>query len=252
MKASMRKLALVLFLTGATVSRRAAAQLAVVDHSNLVSNLKTALQTAQLVQTTANQLRVMEAQLQYQIENMRTINPSSISGLLTLLNQTQMTSAMLQGDLSSIGYTINTVNSNFNRLFPKTQRQWQSVRYSDFTPYYDGWHEDLTASSLAAMRAQTAVNTLDANNAAIQRILLSANSSSTGEIRQLQLVNQQLAVIHSEVAALVQNLATVGRVITDWAQASTSEQMMDRERARRRLENYTYRGPPSRTLNRMP
>jgi P-type conjugative transfer protein TrbJ len=249
----MRKLAFVVFLAAATVvSPIAVAQMSVIDGSNLVQNVKTALQTAQLVQTTANQLRVMEAQLQYQIENMRTINPSSISGLLTLLNQTQMTYAMLQGDLSSIGYTVNTVNANFTRLFPKTQRQWQSVRYSDFTPYYDRWHEDITASSLAAMRAQTAVNALDANNAAIQRILLSANSSSTGEIRQLQLVNQQLALIHTELAALVHNLATVGRVITDWAQASTSEQMMDRERARRRLDNYTYRGPPSRTLNRMP
>ena len=233
-------------------TRSAQGQVAVVDHSNLVQNIRTALQTAQLVQNTAQQLQVMETQLQYQLQNLKSIDPASINGLLTLLNQGLLTSSMLQGDLSSIGYTVNTVNRNFNRLFPKTQSQWQSVRYSDFNGYYDNWNNEITASSQAALRAQTAVSTLDANNVAIQKVLVAANSSSTGEIRQLQLANQQLALIHTELASLVQNLATVGRVITDWAAASTGEQMMNRERARRRLQNYTYRGPPPRTLNKLP
>jgi P-type conjugative transfer protein TrbJ len=227
-------------------------QTAVVDHINLIQNIRTALQTAQLVQNTAQQLQMMETQLQYQIQNLKSINPASINGLLALLNQGLLTYSTLQGDLSSIGYTINTVNRNFNRLFPKTQSQWQSVRYSDFNSYYDNWNNEITTSSQAALRAQTAISSLDANNAAIQRILLAANGSSTGEIRQLQLANQQLALIHAELASLVQNLTTVGRVITDWAAASTGEQMMNRERARRRLENYTYRGPPSQTLNKLP
>lgn len=249
----MRKPLIVTIVAAALVhARPTAAQTAVVDHINLLQNFKTALQTAQLVMTTANQLQVMEAQLQYQIENLKTVNPASISGLLTLINQTQMTFNMLQGDLGSIGYTVGVVNANFNRLFPKNQNQWQSVRYSDFNGYYDNWHAEITTSSQAAIRAQTALSTLDANNAAIQKILLAANSPATGEIRQLQLANQQLALIHTELASLVQNLATVGRVITDWAAASTGEQEMIRERARRRLQNYTYRGPPSNALKSLP
>ena len=137
------------------------------------------------------------------------------------------------------------MNGNFNRLFPKNQNQWKNVRSSDFSTYYDNWNNEITTSSLAAIRAQTAVSTLDANNAAIQKILLAANSASTGEIRQLQLANQQLALIHTELASLVQNLSTVGRVITEWTAASTGEQMMERERASRRLQNYTSRGAPS-------
>jgi hypothetical protein len=115
--------------------------------------------------------------------------------------------------------------------------------------YYDNWNNEITSSSQAAIRAPTAVSTLDANNAAIQKILITANSAATGESRQLQLANQQLALIHTELAALVQNLGTVGRVITDMAATSAGEQMMNRERSRWRLENYTYRGPPFRTLN---
>ena len=249
----MRKLRLVAtVLAVAVLPRLGDAQMAVVDHSNLIQNIKTALQTAQLVTTTANQLQVMEAQLQYQLENLKTINPASISGLLTLINQTQMTFNMLQGDLNSIGYTANVVNSNFNRLFPKNQNQWQSVRYSDFNGYYDNWHAEITTSSQAAIRAQTAVATIDANNAAMQRLLIAANSSSTGEIRQLQIANQELALIHTELASAVQNLTTLGRVMTDMAAAATGEQEMIRERARRRLQNYTYRGPPSNALRSLP
>jgi P-type conjugative transfer protein TrbJ len=228
------------------------AQTAVVDHVNLIQNIRTALQTAQVVENTAQQLQTMEAQLKYQIQNLSTLNPASISGLLSLINQTQMTFNMLQGDLSSIGYTVGLVNGNFNRLFPKNQSQWKSVRSSDFNAYYDNWNNEITTSSLAAIRAQTAVSNVDANNAAIQKILLAANSTSTGEIRQLQLVNQQLALIHTELASLVQNLTTVGRVITEWTAASTGEQMMERERANRRLLNYTSRGAPSQILNRFP
>ena len=141
------------------------AQTAVVDHVNLIQNIKTALQTAQVVENTAQQLQTMEAQLKYQIQNLSTLNPASISGLLSLINQTQMTFNMLQGDLSSIGYTVGLVNGNFNRLFPKNQNQWKNVRSSDFNAYYDNWNNEITTSSLAAIRAQTAVSSVDANNA---------------------------------------------------------------------------------------
>ena len=241
-----------LSVAGVLVAGRAYGQTPVVDHSNLLQNVKTALQTAQIVENTAQQLQAMQAQLRYQIQNLSTINPASISGLLSLINQSQMTFNMLQGDLHSIGYTVGLVNGSFNRLFPKNQSQWKNVRSSDFGTYYDNWNNEITTSSLAAFRAQTAVSTLDANNAAIQKILLAANSASTGEIRQLQLANQQLALIHTELASLVQNLSTVGRVITEWTAASTGEQMMERERASRRLQNYTSRGAPSQILNRFP
>jgi P-type conjugative transfer protein TrbJ len=248
-KTLLTTVALTIITLGAPLAR---AQMPVTDHANLLQNVKTALQTYQIVQNTAQQIQMMQTQLQYQVQTLKSINPASVAGLLALLNQGTLTYAMLQGDLSTIGYTVNSVNRSFNRLFPKSQSQWQSVRYSDFNGYYDNWNNEITTSSQAAVRAQTNISNIDANNKAIANILLAASSSSTGQVRQLQLVNQQLALIHSELASLVQNLATVGRVITEWTAASTGEQMMNRERGRRRLENYTYRGRPSTVLNRFP
>ena len=253
MRFNMRKLAIATVLGMVFLTPRASsAQLSVVDHSNLLTNIKTALQTAQLVINTANQLEVMKAQLQYQLQNLKTIDPTSITGLINAINQVQMTFATLQGDINSIGYTASVVTNNFNRLFPKNQKQWQGTPYSSFNGYYDNWHAEITASSLAAVRAQTVISTLDANNSAIQRALLAANSPSTGQIQQLQLVNQQLALIHTELANLVQNLSTLGRVVTDFVAASTGTEEMSRERGSRRLQNYTYKGPPARVLNSLP
>jgi P-type conjugative transfer protein TrbJ len=247
-----KTLLVTLSLAGVLLAGRAQAQTPVVDHTNLIQNMRTALQTAQLVQNTANQLQMMQSQLQYQLQNLKSISPTSFSNILALLNQGTFTYAMLQGDLSTMGYTVATVNNNFNRLFPKSQNQWKTVPGSKFTGYYDGWNNELITSSQAAFRAQAALSTIDGNNKAIQGILLAANNSSTGEIRQLQLVNQQLALIHTELASLVQNVTTVGRVFTEWTAASTGEKMMESERASRRLQNYTSRGAPSQVLNRFP
>jgi P-type conjugative transfer protein TrbJ len=234
------------------IASRARAQMPVTDHANLLQNIRTALQTYQVVQNTAQQIELMQTQIQNELQTLKSINPASFAGLLALLNQGALTYATLQGDLATIGYDVAAVNRNFDRLFPRSQSQWRNVRYSDFNGYYDGWNVEITTSSKAAVRAQSSISSLDANNKTIANILISANSTSTGEVRQLQLINQQLALIHTELGSLVQNLATVGRVITDWAAGSVGEQMMARDRGRRRLDGYTSRGKPSQVLNRLP
>jgi type IV secretion system protein TrbJ len=230
----------------------AVAQVPVIDGTNLVQNIKTALQAVQIVANTAQQIQLMQSQIQNQLQTLKSINPTTFAGIQALISQGQFTYAMLQGDVTTIGYNINQVNRDFDLLFPKSQSQWRNIGYSDFNNYYDRWNGEVTTSSKVAIRAQASISTLDANNRAIASILGTANSSSTGEVRQLQLINQQLSLIHAELGSLVQNLSTVGRVITDWTAGSVGERMMSRERARRRLDGYTSRGRPPRVLNRLP
>jgi hypothetical protein len=65
-------------------------------------------------------------------------------------------------------------------------------------------------------------------------------------------VNQQLAVIHAELASLVENLTTMSRVLSNWAASAAGENMMSRERSRRRLDGYTSRGKPATVLRKLP
>ena len=233
-------------------SSAARAQIPVTDAGNLTQNIITAAKTAQTVLNTYQQIEQLRTQIQNQMQMLRSIDPTTFAGLQALLSQGQFTYAMLQGDLSGIGYSIASVNRSFEQMFPRSQAQWRNARYADFGNYYDRWNAEVTTASKAAVRAQATISTLDADNRAIADILRQANNSSTGQVRQLQLINQQLALIHKDLASLVQNLATTGRVLTNWSAGAVGEQMMARERSRRRIDGYTTRGRPSRVLNRLP
>ncbi len=230
----------------------ARAQIPVTDAGNLTQNMITAAKTAQTVLNTYQQIEQLRTQIQNQLQMLRSIDPTTFAGLQALLSQAQFTYSVIQGDLSSIGYSIASVTRGFDQMFPRSQTQWRNARYSDFGNYYDRWNAEVTTASKAAVRAQAAISTLDADNRAIAEILRQANSSSTGQVRQLQLINQQLALIHKDLSSLVQNLATTGRVLTNWSAGAVGEQMMARERSRRRIDGYTTRGRPSRVLNRLP
>jgi P-type conjugative transfer protein TrbJ len=230
---------------------RADAQMAVADAGNLVQNTATALSTAQTVLNTLHQLETMRDQLRYQLQSLQSINPTTFSGLQALLFQSQLTYNMLQGDLRTVGYNVQTVSTNFNRLFPKDAQRWRGVRYSDYDGYYTEWHREITASSEAAVRSQTSVANLDATNRQVATILNQAQGAA-GEVRQLQLINQQLAIIAGHLATLVQNLATMGRVVAEWSASSSGEKLLERDARHRRLEGYRDRGRPPQRLNRLP
>jgi P-type conjugative transfer protein TrbJ len=240
------------FVAVVAAAPSARAQIPVTDAGNLLQNTTTALKAAQMLINTYTQIDQLRTQIQNQLQMLKSIDPTTFSGLQALLSQGQFTYAMLQGDLSSIGYNIDAVNRSFDAMFPKSQSQWRNAQYSDFGNYYDRWNGEVTTASKAAVRAQATISTLDADNRQMADILRQSNASSSGQVRLLQLINQQLALIHKDLGSLLQNLATTGRVLTNWSAGAVGEQMMARERSRRRLDGYTSPGRAPRVLNRLP
>jgi P-type conjugative transfer protein TrbJ len=222
----------------------ATAQFAVVDATNLVQTTTTAISTAQTLQNMIQQVNLTRQTLQ-------TINPASFSGLQTLLGQGQLTYQMLSSDVTTLGFALRDVNSSFDRLFPKNKTTWRSARYSDYDSYYGSWNAEITGSAKLAERAQSSVLLIESNNRAAASIL-GQSSSANGEVRQLQLINQQLALIHGRLGDLVQNIATMGRITANMAASSAGEKLLLREAKLRRRDGYTDRGHPARTLNRLP
>lgn len=248
----MSRFVTVTLLILAVHSTPARSQVPVTDAGNLAHNAVTALNSVKMVLNTYQQIQIMESQLRYQLHALESLNPASFSGLLALINQTETTYATLQGDLATVGFTVSQINRDFDRLFPPSQGHWSAVRYSDFNGYYDRWNGEVETSAKAAARAQAGISALDAYSRQVAGILAQSNAVSTGDVRQLQLVNQELAVLHADLGSILQNLATTGRVLTDWTAGSVGEQMLTRERARRRLDGYTNRGKPSRVLKALP
>jgi type IV secretion system protein TrbJ len=228
----------------AALGSRANAQFAVVDATNLIQTTATAFSTAQTVANMIQQVNLMRQTLQ-------SINPTSFSGLKTLISQGQLDYQTMSNNITALGFALQDVNSRFDTLFPKDKTAWHGARYSDYDSYYGQWNTEITASAKLAERSQSTVLLVEGNNRAVADIL-SQSTTATGEIRQLQLVNQQLALIHARLGDLVQNIATMGRTTANMAASSAGEKLLLREAKLRRRDGYTNRGSPARTLNRLP
>lgn len=225
-------------------TRSGDAQVAVHDASNLIQTTSTAIATARMVQG-------MIQQLQYMRQTLESIDPRSFTGLESLLMQGQMDYRTLTNDVSALTFVLTDVSRSFDRIFPKDKTAWQSVRYPDYDNYYTQWNAEITASAQISARAQTALSVVQNNNRAVAAIL-SQSAAAAGEIKQLQLINQQLGLIHSRLGDLVLNTATMGRVMAEMAASSAGEKLLRRQAKQSRLDGYTNRGRPSSTLTRLP
>jgi P-type conjugative transfer protein TrbJ len=239
------------FVALISASGTARAQWAVFDGSALAQQLVHTAKTVQLVYNTYTQIDNQKRQIEYQLQSLKNIDPTTFSGLMSLLDQGKLTYAQIHGDLDSLGFSVQQINQDFDGLFPKDRSKWKSVKYSDYDNYYTRWNAEITASSKAADRAQASIAFVEKNNQQIASILSQAQGAN-GEVRQLQLINQQLALIHKELGAVVQNLATAGRVNSNMAASAAGEKFLEREAADRRLSGYTKLGRPAQTLKRLP
>jgi hypothetical protein len=61
-----------------------------------------------------------------------------------------------------------------------------------------------------------------------------------------------LAVLHADLGAVVQTLATTGRVLSDAAAGGASERQLSLEKKKRNLANYTNRGTPVAVPSTLP
>jgi P-type conjugative transfer protein TrbJ len=233
------------------VARPARAQWAVVDAGNIAQSVLTVANTAKTVANTLQQIEQMKTQIQNQLQTLKSIDPTSFNSLMSLLDQSKLTYAMIRNDVDSLGFSVQEINRDFDGLFPKDKSKWRSIKYSDYDGYYSRWNSELTASAKAADRAQSRIALVEKDNQAIADILARAQTA-TGEVRQLQLINQQLALIHARLGDLVQNIATLGRITSNMAASSAGEKLLLREAKLRRRDGYTSRGAPARTLNRLP
>lgn len=191
-------------------------------------------------------------QLMQQVEMMKTmlsrLDPASYNAILALINDSNLTYNDLVRDINSIGYTLQSVNTEFKTTFPTN---FSKTPISDFDALYGEWQNQIWSSTLVAARAQSVLSTLrqNADNAAS---IMAASASSSGEIAQLQAVVQMLGVMQSQSNSLITSLASTGRVIATTASTSASERQLSREKKKRNLQNYTKRGTPVTVPNKLP
>jgi len=230
---------------GSSVAR---AQLAVADASNVIQTTATALNTARQVENTIQQIEMMKTQLQRQLQQLKTLDPTSFAGIERSVQTINGTFAAIQGDVNIVKWDVQAINRDFEQLFPK---DWKKFRASDYDNHYVTWNQEIASSTKAAAHAQASIAQLQDING-VTASALSASRGADGEVRQLQALNQQLGALASQLTILINNIATTGRVTTELAAVAVSEKQAQRDLSDQMRQGFTDPGPPPTVLKRLP
>lgn len=208
-------------------------------------------QVAQLVQTVVS-LETQIRQLTTMIQQGDTMLAAfrSPEDLLTALRYSQRVLRKRDGiekNVRLLHFKLDAIDQDRLEVFPELG----PVATADIPQKARTWNAALKESSAIAMRAQTNVATLqerlDASDA-----LQGHSAQAPGIVGQLQLVVQQLGLIHTALGSIEANLAYGQRVTATMAGVQAAEQERHEEEGRRMMLNYTDRGPPPRVLTELP
>ena len=209
----------------------------------IVEETQAVAQLTQILQTLKNQTQLLNQVL--------TGEPFQDLGLaIGLLPATYQNYQAIIADLKSIGYSMQSVDFNFNGTFPNAA-MYQGMQQTGYPAVESGWSDEILASAHIADRSQASISdTAQLTNLATQ--LISESGSAPGEVAELQLIVEMLGVVQAGVTQLVQNLTTTGRALVDTAAAAASERQLSADRRRRNRLNYTSRGAPVGVPNQLP
>jgi conjugal transfer/entry exclusion protein len=188
----------------------------------------------------ASMLINLKAQLDAMNTMLSSLDAASFQSLLTVIGNTELSYNALTGDIASMGYTLESVNSQFRTIYGSDYRK---TAFGQFDSLYGRWEDEILASAQVAARSQATLSRLE-SHASQAAAILEKSAASDGQVAQMQSIVQMLGLMQSENNSLLQSLATTGRVLTSAAATTASERALSREKKRRHLANYTSRGAP--------
>jgi len=195
----------VVISTPLVVSRPAAAQLAVIDASNLAENV---LQAARALQQINNQVQALQNQatmIEYQVRNLTSLNYSSLTGITNDLTQIGNLIDQAQG----ISFNVQSVETLFSRYYPQSygsgtsipqlvsdaQMRWQNAR--------DAFRQTMLVQSQIAQTVQS--------DTAKLADLVNTSQGAVGSLQAQQATNQLLALSIKQQLQVQSLLAAQGR-----------------------------------------
>src|SRR5258708_3661427 len=167
----------------------------------LTQSIATVVQLVSALSTLKQQLDAMGTMLSQ-------LGSASFDEVAALINNTDFSYAQLTKDVASIGYTLQSVKSQFRSLYAS---DYSKTSFSQFDALYGRWQDEILAATEVAARSQATLSTLQ-NNATEAAAILARSAGTDGQVAQMQATVQMLGLIQSQNNAIIQSLATTGRV----------------------------------------
>lgn len=219
------------------------AAIAVVDFSNLTQSIAQVTHAVTQIQNQIQQINQMAQTLQ-------TLGGSQYSSITAGLNDQLATMQSTLGTLTQISQSVDSIQTEFNTLFPD-QASWDSFDFSTIGSTIDDWSQEIDNATVEALTAQAVVQRAGLNVARVNA-LLAESQTAAGEVRQLQLLNQNIAVLSQQMNDVLQLLAADGRLAA--IQAAEREKKREAIRAMKSgmMKNFGKGAANSRPLTRLP
>jgi len=218
--------------------------------ANLGQSIMQVMQAMMQVLNQLDQLKRMKEQIDNQVRELDTLYVSSWAELTTLLVEQLNELNQLLGKLTIIKYRSETIQNEFDSLFPK-DAEWKTVSGAAYGSYVSRWHDELLNAALTSMDSQSHLTRLLKRNGQIAS-LLAQSEGADGVVRQLQVVNELLALTAGHITDLASALITTSRMTSTATAMQASQERMAREAASRARKNYTYKGKAPRRLKELP
>ena len=214
------------------------AAISVIDFSNLAQSITQVTHAVTQIQNQVQQISQMAQTLQ-------TIGGSDYAGITAGLTDQLTTMQNTLGTLTQISQSVNNIQTEFNALFPD-QATWDRFDFSTLGSTVDDWSAEIDNATVEAMTAQAIVQRAGANVAQVNS-LLAQSQVADGEVRQLQLLNQNMAILSRQMNDTLQLLAANGRL--EAVRAAREEKAREAARALKSgmMQNFntgTYTTPP--------
>lgn len=202
----------------------------------LVTDVAGLGQLVSQITSTIQQIEATKRQVDSLKNAARTLDPSSYQTVRSLLDGNPVTFDAITRDVTNIGYTLDSVNRQFQRVFPNEDAV-HNMHPADYADTSRQMNQELYASALVADRAQTNLSSIEANNNQA-RDILSRSGADNSQVVQLQSANQMLALVHDNLARITQTISSASRVSSDLAVSGVVDNRIARERQSRYLQGF--------------
>jgi P-type conjugative transfer protein TrbJ len=230
------------------VKREAQAQLTTIDFTNLIQNTSTALNTAQQVKQTYEMVANTAKQLEYELQNLKQVDPTSWQGIVNAYNQGLMTYATYEGTKQALGYQAASVRQGFQTLFPSLARV-KEAHPSQYSGSQGERQAAVQSAAYAAVDAQANEEQLKENTRLARKIALKSQSAP-GEVAQIQLVIESLIVVQKQLDTLTKMMSASERLNALGAADAATNSLVATEMSRRAMAGYRTRGAAPRPSKR--
>lgn len=223
------------------------AQLVVVDPTNLVQNIISALQNTQAVLNQIVQLSHEVQSLAYQAQNLQQMPPAASANVMTQYTSQfgQLVAAMQA--INGIAQDVAILTNRYNATYPNTALAQGPLSTANVMSQLTGWLTQSRSVYQGAYNTQAQVMASLPSDTSNVQSLLKTSGSSSGALGAIQAGNQLNGQVASQLMKMNAQMATTNQAQLNWIAQQT--QMIAQAQTTSQNAMVGYTAPSTATVN---